>query len=135
MSHIYHIDCNSFYVACHDLFDPAQHGKPVVVLSNNDGCVVAVNPAGKSLGITRGMASFEAIPILKHHNGHWQSSNYALYADVSERVMLCLARFSDDMEPYSIDEAFVRARDSQPETLAREMKTLLKRVTGIDVSI
>ena len=101
------IDCNQFYVSCERLFRPELHNRPVVVLSNNDGCVVTLSKRAKQLGIKRGSPFFTIRPLLKKHNGIACSSNYALYGDVSQRVMDTLSIFSPDVEPYSIDEAFI----------------------------
>ena len=101
------IDCNQFYVSCERLFRPELHNRPVVVLSNNDGCVVTLSTKAKRLGIKRGTPFFQIKSLLRKHNGTACSSNYALYGDISQRVMDTLHIFSPDVEPYSIDEAFV----------------------------
>ena len=101
------VDCNNFYVSCERVFNPKLQGKPVIVLSNNDGCVVARSNEAKALGIGMGVAAFEIAGLLKKHNVISLSSNYTLYADMSSRVMDTLSTFSPDMEVYSIDEAFL----------------------------
>ncbi|MAA79413.1 MAG: hypothetical protein CL916_09145 [Deltaproteobacteria bacterium] len=101
------IDCNQFYVSCERIFRPALHNRPVVVLSNNDGCVVTLSLQAKKLGIKRGSPYFQIKSLLHKHNGIACSSNYALYGDISQRVLDTLYEFSPDVEPYSIDEAFI----------------------------
>src|SRR5215207_7385684 len=99
------IDCNNFYVSCERAFQPALEGRPVVVLSNNDGNVVARSNESKVLGIT--MPFFKAKPIIERHGVTWFSSNYTLYGDLSRRVFDTIDRFVPALEHYSIDEAFV----------------------------
>ena len=85
------VDCNSFYVSCERVFNPAIAAKPVVVLSNNDGCVVALSKEAKRIGITRGMPIFKADNLVKAYDVQVFSSNYALYGDMSQRVMSVLS--------------------------------------------
>src|SRR5438309_5983679 len=101
------IDCNNFYASCEKVFVPSLRNKPVIVLSNNDGCIVARSPEAKALGIKMAVPFFEAEHIIKKHNVKVFSSNYSLYADMSRRVMQILSGFSPDIEQYSIDEAFL----------------------------
>jgi DNA polymerase V len=101
------VDCNNFYVSCERLFRPDLAGKPVVVLSNNDGCVVSRSNEAKAIGIKMGQPWFQARSLSEEHNILALSSNYALYADLSNRVMNLLAEFSPRHEVYSIDECFV----------------------------
>jgi len=101
------VDCNNFYVSCERIFNPKLQGRPVVVLSNNDGCIVARSNEAKALGIGMGVPAFEVEKILEENNVEVFSSNYALYADMSSRVMKTLSRFAPDIEVYSIDEAFL----------------------------
>lgn len=101
------VDCDGFYVSCERVFDPHLRGRPVVVLSNNDGCVVARSPEAKALGIGMGQPAFEIRDLLRANRGAALSSNYALYGDMSRRVMEVLGTFSPDVEAYSIDEAFL----------------------------
>lgn len=101
------VDCNSCYASCHQIFRPDLRGKPIVVLSNNDGCVVARSKEAKSLGIPDLHAFFKIKDQLNAHNVHIFSSNYTLYGDISHRVMETLKRFSPDIEVYSIDEMFL----------------------------
>ncbi|MHC4692851.1 MAG: Y-family DNA polymerase [Planctomycetota bacterium] len=101
------VDCNNFYASCERAFNPKLEGRPVVVLSNNDGCVVARSNEAKALGIGMGVPAFEVEKILEENNVEVFSSNYALYADMSGRVMKALSAFTPDIEIYSIDEAFL----------------------------
>ena len=100
------VDCNNFYCSCERVFNPKLEGKPVVVLSNNDGCVVARSQEAKDLGIPMGVPIFKIRQIIAQHKIEVYSSNYVLYGDLSGRVMATLANFSPDVEIYSIDEAF-----------------------------
>ena len=101
------VDCNQFYVSCERIFRPHLHNRPVVVLSNNDGCVVTLSSQAKQIGIKRGDPFFQITSTLHKHKGIACSSNYTLYGDISQRVMDTLLAFSPDVEPYSIDEAFI----------------------------
>ena len=101
------IDCNSFYASCEKLFRPDLRHRPVVVLSNNDGCVVARSEEAKALGIPMAVPFFKIKPLIKRHRVSFFSSNYALYADISKRVMSTLSKLAPDIEIYSIDEAFL----------------------------
>ena len=101
------IDCNSFYVSCERLFKPSLIKKPVIVLSNNDGCIISRSSEAKALGIKMGEPYFKAKKIITKSNVHVFSSNYSLYGDISRRVMKTLKHFAPEMEIYSIDEAFL----------------------------
>lgn len=101
------VDCNNFYASCQRAFEPHLRNKPVVVLSNNDGCVIARSNEAKALGIPMGAPAFEYKNIFEANNVFVYSSNYALYGDMSSRVMNILTRYSPDIEIYSIDEAFL----------------------------
>jgi len=101
------VDCNNFYASCERLFRPELIGKPVVVLSNNDGCIVARSNEAKALGIPMGEPLFKAKQLIAKHKVHVFSSNYALYGDLSHRVMDTLRQMEPDVEVYSIDEAFI----------------------------
>ena len=129
------IDADAFYVSCERAFQPALEGKPVVVLSNNDGNIVARSRESKALGITMGMPFFKARPIIEQHGVTWFSSNYALYGDVSRRVFDTIERFVPALEHYSIDEAFVHFDGHHQEEDAHEIKRTVRRWTGIPVSI
>ena len=100
------VDCNSFYVSCERVFNPKLRDIPVVVLSNNDGCVVSRSSEAKKLGIKVGTPYFECENLFKKHGGFAFSSNYTLYGDMSHRIMEILSTYSPEMEIYSIDEAF-----------------------------
>lgn len=101
------VDCNSFYASCETVFRPELRGRPVVVLSNNDGCIVARSAEAKALGIPDLEPYFKLRPLLEKHNVVIFSSNYPLYGDLSHRVMMTLRDFSPDVEVYSIDEMFL----------------------------
>jgi DNA polymerase V len=100
------VDCNSFYVSCERLFNPKIRNKPVVVLSNNDGCIIARSNEAKFLGIKMGEPYFKAKEIILKNKVYVFSSNYSLYGDLSRRVMRTLKRFNPELEIYSVDEAF-----------------------------
>ncbi len=102
------VDCNSFYTSCEKAFKPSLKGQPVIVLSNNDGCCVAISREAKKLGIPFGKPYFEIKDLIDRHGITVFSSNYELYGDLSQRVMDTLAHFSPNLEVYSIDEAFLR---------------------------
>src|ERR1700722_4811433 len=130
------VDCNNFYVSCERVFNPKWIGKPVVVLSNNDGCVIARSQEAKTLGIEMGAPAFENRAFSKKHGVISCSSNYTLYGDMSFRVMETLRQFTPDLEVYSIDEAFLSLEDrfATPEYAAKIQKTVVQW-TGIPVSI
>ena len=101
------VDVNNFYVSCERVFNPKRNNKPVVVLSNNDGCVISRSNEAKALGIKMGAPWFKCQEIARKHDIEGLSSNYALYADMSNRVMAILRDFSPNQEVYSIDECFL----------------------------
>ena len=132
------IDCNSFYVSCERLFNPKITNKPVVVLSNNDGCVISRSTEAKKIGIKMGEPYFKVKELVKKYNVHIFSSNYALYGDLSRRVMKTLKSFSDKIEIYSIDEAFVdlsHIQDKEIENYGKEIRERILRWTGIPTSV
>jgi len=129
------IDADSFYVSCERAFQPALEGKPVVVLSNNDGNIVARSRESKALGITMGMPFFKAKPIIEKHNVTWFSSNYTLYGSLSRRVFDTIDRFVPALEHYSIDEAFVHFDPGHHESDAHEIRQTVRQWTGIPVSV
>jgi DNA polymerase V len=132
------IDCNNFYVSCERVFQPALWGKPVVVLSNNDGCVIARSEEAKALGIPMGLPAFQLADLLQVHPIEVFSSNYTLYGDMSARVMTTLAQWTRDVEVYSIDEAFLHLSALPSDALAaygQTMRTTIHQWTGIPVSI
>lgn len=100
------IDGNNFYVSCERVFNPSLEGKPVIVLSNNDGCAVSRSQEAKDVGVAMGAPWFQLKDLAQKHGIVALSSNYALYADMSNRMMAILAQFSPDQEIYSIDECF-----------------------------
>ena len=132
------VDCNNFYASCERVFDPSLKERPIVILSNNDGCIVARSNEAKSLGIPMGAPIFKQKAVIKKHNVAVFSSNYQLYGDMSKRVMDSLNLFTPDMEVYSIDEAFLRLDYLQPRNLHEYCKIIREKVlqwTGIPVSI
>ena len=131
------VDCNNFYASCERVFNPSLEGKPVVVLSNNDGCVVARSNEAKALGIGMGVPAFKIKGIIEKNGVEVFSSNYALFADMSNRVMRTLSTFTPEMEVYSIDEAFLNLAGftCSLTDYGRKIKRTVKKWTGIPVSI
>lgn len=132
------VDCNNFYVSCERVFQPALQGKPIVVLSNNDGCVIARSEEAKALGIPMGLPAFELATRAPDPALEIYSSNYALYGDMSARVMNILAQFTPDLEIYSIDEAFLELTHRQREDVSRiayRLRRIVQQWTGIPISI
>ena len=135
------VDCNSFYCSCERVFRPDLENKPVVVLSNNDGCVVARTDEVKALealGLPAWAPYFKIKNDIKKHNVHVFSSNYTLYGDMSGRVMKTLSQFAPEMEVYSIDEAFLSFTGMEKINLIEYSKTIRKTVlqnTGIPTCI
>ncbi|MBD1158031.1 Y-family DNA polymerase [Pelagibacterales bacterium SAG-MED17] len=132
------IDCNSFYVSCERLFNPKIRKKPVVVLSNNDGCIISRSTEAKALGIKMGEPYFKAKDIIVKNKVEVFSSNYSLYGDLSRRVMRTLKRFNSAIEVYSIDEAFLdlsNFSDSEVEKVGKEIRETVLKWTGIPTSI
>ncbi len=126
------IDCNNFYVSCERVFAPELRLHPVVVLSNNDGCVIARSEEAKSLGITMGAPFFQIENLIRRESVAVFSSNYTLYGDMSARVMEALANFSPELEIYSIDEAFLNL---ETEETAEKIRAEIYKWTGIPVSV
>jgi len=138
MSAIGLIDANNFYASVERAFDPSLNNRPLVVLSNNDGCVVARSPEAKLLGIPMGAPIFQVRHLLDRHNGVALSSNYTLYDDMSWRFQTALEDFTPDVEHYSIDEVFVKMPLSSLRALSetgREMRAQVRALTGVPVSI
>ncbi len=132
------IDCNNFYASCERLFQPKLNNKPVVVLSNNDGCVIARSDEAKALGIVMGTPAYMSESLFKKNDVHVFSSNYTLYGDMSERVMKTLSLFIPRMEIYSIDEAFLDMSELEYADLLRLGLTIRKTImqnTGIPVTL
>ncbi|MDQ6890662.1 MAG: Y-family DNA polymerase [Bacteroidota bacterium] len=132
------VDCNNFYASCERLFQPHLLHKPVVVLSNNDGCVIARSEEAKALGIVMGTPAYMVEDVFKKHKVKVFSSNYTLYGDLSDRVMKTLARFAPKMELYSIDEAFLDFSELNYSNLydlgIKIRATVIKNI-GIPVSV
>ncbi|WP_239437857.1 Y-family DNA polymerase [Arthrobacter alpinus] len=137
MQAIAHVDVNSFYASAERAFDPSLEGKPLIVLSNNDGCAVTRSAEAKALGIPMGEPWFKLAPRAKEWGLIAKSSNYELYGDVSARVMELLGRFSHEIEIYSIDEAFCTVKGTGPELLqlGRNMKDAVRRNCGVPVCV
>ena len=131
------IDCNAFYVSCERVFNPKLNNKPVVALSNNDGCIIARSKEAKALGIKMGVPLFKVKDIVERENVIVFSSNYTLYADMSRRVMNIISEFAPSIEVYSIDEAFIELTDMNVdyESYVRQMRKVILQYTGIPVSI
>jgi DNA polymerase V len=132
------VDCNSFYVSCERLFNPKIRRKPVVVLSNNDGCIISRSTEAKALGIKMGEPYFKAKDIIIKNDVQVFSSNYSLYGDLSRRVMRTLKRFNSEIEVYSIDEAFLdlsNFSDEEVENVGKEIRATVLQWTGIPTSI
>lgn len=133
------IDCNNFFVSCERVFDPALRDKPVVVLSNNDGCIVALSNEAKAIGLHRGDPYFKVSALCARHNVSALSGNHRLYGDMSSRVMATVSTFVPDIEVYSIDEAFLHLDDNLSADdaidLGRNIVRTVRRNTGIPTSL
>lgn len=131
------LDCNNFYASCERVFDASVKRKPLVVLSNNDGCVISRSDEAKQIGVTMGSPLFKVESLLNEHDAEIFSSNYALYGDMSSRVMNLLQNFTPEVEIYSIDEAFLNLepRKNSLDTLAHSIREKMYQWTGIPVSI
>ncbi|HYF02042.1 MAG TPA: translesion error-prone DNA polymerase V subunit UmuC [Patescibacteria group bacterium] len=130
------VDCNSFYVSCERAFNPRLIGKPIVVLSNNDGCVISRSDEAKALGIQMGEAFFVYRDLFKKHDVAVYSSNYALYGDMSHRVMSALKTLAPEVEIYSIDEAFLNLTGVKNlDEHARKIRQTVLQWTKVPVSV
>lgn len=132
------IDCNNFYVSCERVFNPISIGRPTVVLSNNDGCVIARSQEAKDLGIKMGEPFFMKKDFMDEHRFCVYSSNYNLYGDMSDRVMNIIKKYAQEVEVYSIDECFVDFSNVPDDELMEWLHNIryeVKRLTGIPVSI
>ena len=132
------IDCNNFYASCERIFNPKLMRKPIVVLSNNDGCIITRSAEAKKLGIKMGEPYFKAKKIIDQNNVKVFSSNYSLYGDISQRVMETLAKFASEVEIYSIDEAFLALNgfeNYELNTYCSYIRRTIKQWIGIPVSI
>ena len=135
------VDCNNFYVSCERVFQPRLEGRPVVVLSNNDGCVISRSAEAKALGLRMGDSYFQVKPLLAQHHVAVFSSNYALYGDMSRRVMWYLSQVAPAVEVYSIDEAFLDLHGMERflvdslDTFARTVRANVLARTGIPTCV
>jgi DNA polymerase V len=132
------VDCNNFYVSCERAFDPKLEKIPVVILSNNDGCAVSRSNEAKAIGIKMGEPYFKFKVLFEKAGGVVLSSNYALYGDISKRIMNILQEFCEELEVYSIDEAFLSFDGMSKERLervAKEIRAKILKCIGIPVSI
>ena len=132
------VDCNNFYASCERVFQPQWEGKPIVILSNNDGCVIARSNEAKALGIAMGAPAFQYQKQFEQQGVKVFSSNYPLYGDMSSRVMSILERYTPNIEIYSIDEAFLEFRGFDLFNIEEEGKKMRKQVhqwTGIPISV
>ena len=132
------VDCNNFYASCERVFQPQLHNKPVAILSNNDGCVIARSDEAKALGLPMGAPAFKYASFFKTHDVKVFSSNYPLYGDMSGRVMKILEQFTPDIEVYSIDEAFLQFKGYDDYDLSAYGLQIRKRVlkwTGIPTCV
>ncbi|HLW29716.1 MAG TPA: Y-family DNA polymerase [Brumimicrobium sp.] len=132
------VDCNNFYASCQRAFEPKLLGKPIVILSNNDGCVIARSNEAKALGIPMGAPAFKYKSIFEKNNVFVYSSNFALYGDMSARVMNMLSTFTPEIEIYSIDEAFLKFKGFELfdlNELGLKMQRTVTKGTGIPISI
>lgn len=129
-------DCNNFYASCERVFQPQLEGKPILVLSNNDGCVIARSNEAKALGIKMGVPVFQVKTLIEQHNIQLFSSNFTLYGDLSKRVMSTIQQEVKAMEVYSIDEAFMDfSGEGTPLEKGMALKQKVKQYTGIPISI
>ena len=132
------VDCNNFYASCERVFRPDLNGKPIVVLSNNDGCVIARSNEAKKLGVPMGAPAFKHKVFFQQKNIVVFSSNYALYGDMSARIMDVLANFAPEIEIYSIDEAFLKFEITKGVDFKKyglEIKNKTTKSVGVPVSI
>ena len=132
------VDCNNFYASCERVFRPDLNGKPIVVLSNNDGCVIARSNEAKAFGIPMGAVAYQYEELFTKNNIQVFSSNYALYGDMSARVMNLLSQFAPEIEVYSIDEAFLQFDKCDYIKLDEEalkIKRVVSKSTGIPISL
>ena len=132
------VDCNNFYASCQRVFQPNLVGKPIVVYSNNDGCVISRSNEAKALGVPMGAAAYQWEKFFEQNGIEVFSANFALYGDMSQRVMTILNDFSPEMEVYSIDEAFIKFQGFERFNLQHIGESMHRRVTkgtGIPISV
>jgi DNA polymerase V len=131
-------DCNNFFVSCERVFDPRLEGVPVVVLSNNDACVISRSNEAKKLGVKMGIPVYQIKDVVRSNRIRILSANFALYRNLSLRVIDCLGQFCSDIEVYSVDEVFMKLRETDSravDTLIRNMRQTVYRWVGIPVSL
>ena len=132
------IDCNNFFVSCQRVREPVLEGRPVVVASGGDGCVISRSNEAKALGIKMGVPVFQVRALMQQHNVAIRSTDFTLYRDLSHQVMDTLTTFSPEVEVYSVDEAFLNLRGLERlgiENYAAQMHDLIKTKTGIPISV
>ncbi len=131
------VDCNNFYASCETVFRPDLRGRPLVVLSNNDGCIVSRSEQAKALGIKMAVPMYKNQQLLRRYNVVIRSSNYALYADISERVMATLGQMAPEIEAYSIDEAFldIAGLDVDLAVYGQQLKQQVAQWVGMPVCV
>jgi len=132
------VDCNNFYASCERVFRPDLIGKPIVVLSNNDGCIIARSNEAKALKIPMGAPAYQYEKIFTENNVQVFSANFVLYGDMSSRVMNILSSYSPDIEIYSIDEAFLKLNGFEKfnlQTYGQKIQRRVTKWTGIPVSV
>ena len=132
------VDCNNFYASCERIFKPKLNKKPIVVLSNNDGCIIARSNESKKIGIKMGVPAFKISSLIKKYNIEVFSTNFALYGDISQRVMTIVSEIIPNIEIYSIDEAFLDLKEFKDSDLVSVGSNIRKKIlqcTGIPVSI
>ena len=130
-------DCNNFYVSCERVFNPFLEKKPVVVLSNNDGCIVSRSDEAKKLGIPMGAPLYQQKDVVEKNKVYVFSSNYQFYGDMSDRVMESLEMFAPKLEIYSIDEAFIKTNTISFDDIFKDVVNIRKKIikwTGIPMS-
>lgn len=132
------VDCQNFYCSCERVFDPSLRHRPVAVLSNNDGCVIARSEEVKEAGVEMGAPYFEAEGLLRYIGAEVFSSNYALYGDMSRRVRAVLKRFAVELEAYSIDECFLalpRMERGRARRVGERIREAVRRLVGVPVRV
>ncbi len=138
MSYFALMDCNNFYVSCEQVFNPALEKQPIIILSNNDGCIISRSNEAKMSGIPMGASVFKYCDLIRRGQVRCFSSNYALYGDMSQRVMDSLRRLCPDMEVYSIDEVFLKLDHFSHYDLNSYLLDIRQKVrqwTGIPISM
>jgi DNA polymerase V len=132
------VDCNNFFVSCERVFDPRLEGVPVVVLSNNDACIISRSNEAKKLGIKMGVPAFQIRDVVKSNRVRMLSANFTLYRDLSRRIVHCLRQFCDDIEVYSVDEVFMTLHETDSRAvnaLIRKMRQTVYQWVGVPVGI